>query len=381
MEYVFLQKYWWMLISLLASILVFLLFVQGGNSLIFRVGKTEEQRSLMVNSTGRKWELTFTTLVVFGGAFFASFPLFYSTSFGGAYWLWMIILFTFVLQAVSFEFQSRLGNFLGKNIYRYFLVFNGIVAPFLIGCMVGSFFTGSSFIVNKMNIADKSMPIISSWANGWHGIDILFNPWNLSLGFAVLFLVRVLGGLYFINNIKDSSLNISFRKQLRYDFIFFLLFFLLFIIYVMTKSGFAISVETGLVYLQPFKYYINMITLPFVLSIFLIGVILVVYGSGRGLFSKSATDGIWFAGSGTVLTVFALLLCVGYNNTSYYPSIAELSSSLTIFNSSSSEFTLRVMSYVSLFIPVVLIYVFYTWKKMNKKKISSEELENTEHKY
>lgn len=381
MEYVFLQKYWWMLISLLASILVFLLFVQGGNSLIFRVGKTEEQRSLMVNSTGRKWELTFTTLVVFGGAFFASFPLFYSTSFGGAYWLWMIILFTFVLQAVSFEFQSRLGNFLGKNTYRYFLVFNGIVAPFLIGCMVGSFFTGSSFIVNKMNIADKSMPIISSWANGWHGIDILFNPWNLSLGFAVLFLVRVLGGLYFINNIKDSSLNISFRKQLRYDFIFFLLFFLLFIIYVMTKSGFAISVETGLVYLQPFKYYINMITLPFVLSIFLIGVILVVYGSGRGLFSKSATDGIWFAGSGTVLTVFALLLCVGYNNTSYYPSIAELSSSLTIFNSSSSEFTLRVMSYVSLFIPVVLIYVFYTWKKMNKKKISSEELENTEHKY
>ena len=335
--YIFLQHYWWFIVSLLGAILVFLLFVQGGNSLIFCLGKTEEQRKMIINSTGRKWEFTFTTLVTFGGAFFASFPLFYSTSFGGAYWLWMIILFTFVLQAVSYEFQSKAGNLLGKTTYRAFLVMNGVVGPVLLGGAVATFFTGSEFYINKGNIADTVMPVISSWANAGHGLDALLNPWNVVLGLAVFFLARILGALYFINNIGDADLVKRCRRALWGNTGLFLVFFLAFVIRTLLAEGYAVNPETGEVFMEPYKYLTNFIEMPVVLLVFLIGVLAVLWGIVRTVWKPSFDKGIWFAGAGTVLTVLALLLVAGYNNTAYYPSTADLQSSLTLANSCSSS--------------------------------------------
>ena len=381
MDYIFLQNYWWFLVSLLGALLVFLLFVQGGNSLLFTLGRTHEERTMLVNSTGRKWEFTFTTLVTFGGAFFASFPLFYSTSFGGAYWLWMIILFTFVLQAVSYEFQSKLGNILGKRTYQWFLVINGVVGPLLLGGAVATFFTGSNFLVNKGNMGNELMPVISSWANGWHGLDALTNPWNLVLGFAVLFLARILGNLYFINNIRDKELIPHCRRQLITDTIPFLILFLAFVIHTFLSDGFAVSPDTQEVYMEPYKYFMNFIDMPVLLVLFLIGVVGVLFGIGKSVFSKTSTNGIWFAGIGTVLTVLALLLCVGYNNTAYYPSTADLQSSLTLANSCSSEVTLRVMADVSVLVPFVLAYIVYAWRAIDRKPITAQELEKDGHTY
>lgn len=377
----FLTQYWWFLVSLLGAILVFLLFVQGGNSLLFCLGKTDEQRSLMVNSTGRKWEFTFTTLVTFGGAFFASFPLFYSTSFGGAYWLWMIILFSFVLQAVSYEFQSKAGNLLGKKTYQTFLVINGVLGPVLLGGAVATFFTGSGFYVNKANMANEFMPVISSWASPWHGLEALLNPWNVVLGLAVFFLARILGILYFLNNIKDEELNRKCRRALRGNTILFLVFFLSFVIRTLVADGFAVNPETKEIFMQPYKYLMNFIEIPVVLGVFLIGVVLVLYGIIRTLFGKTYIKGIWFAGIGTILTVLALLLCAGYNNTAYYPSTADLQSSLTLANSCSSQFTLKVMAYVSILVPFVLAYIFYAWRAIDKKKITEKELKDDGHAY
>lgn len=373
--YIFLQQYWWLVVSLLGAILVFLLFVQGGNSLLFCLGKTEEHRKMMVNSTGRKWEFTFTTLVTFGGAFFASFPLFYSTSFGGAYWLWMIILFSFVLQAVSYEFQSKAGNLLGKKTYRTFLVINGVVGPLLLGGAVATFFTGSDFYINKGNMVNEIMPVISHWGNGWHGLDALTNIWNVILGLAVFFLARILGALYFINNIADKELVGKCRRSLIANTTLFLVFFLTFVIRTLLADGYAVNPETKEIYMEPYKYFNNFIEMPVVLIIFLAGVVLVLFGIGKTMLKKTFDKGIWFAGIGTVLTVLALLLTAGYNNTAYYPSYTDIQSSLTLANSCSSQFTLKTMAYVSILVPFVIAYIFYAWRSIDNRKIDAKEMD------
>lgn len=374
--YAFLQQYWWAIVSLLGAFLVFLLFVQGGNSLLFCLGKTEEHRKMMINSTGRKWEFTFTTLVTFGGAFFASFPLFYSTSFGGAYWLWMIILFSFVLQAVSYEFQSQAGNLLGKNTYRVFLVINGVVGPVLLGGAVATFFTGSAFIIDKDNMGDTLMPVISRWANGWHGLDALANPWNVVMGLAVFFLARVLGALYFINNIADTELVARCRRSLWGNSVLFLIFFLAFLVRTLVADGFAVQPENGWICMEPYKYLHNFLAMPWVLVIFLLGVAGVLGGIVRTLWKPGYDKGIWLSGAGTVLAVFALLLTAGYNHTAYYPSVADLQSSLTLANSCSSRFTLEVMAYVSILVPFVLAYIFYAWRRIDSHKIDTDEMKD-----
>lgn len=374
--YAFLQQYWWAIVSLLGAFLVFLLFVQGGNSLLFCLGKTEEHRKMMINSTGRKWEFTFTTLVTFGGAFFAAFPLFYSTSFGGAYWLWMIILFSFVLQAVSYEFQSQAGNLLGKNTYRVFLVINGVVGPVLLGGAVATFFTGSAFIIDKDNMGDTLMPVISRWANGWHGLDALANPWNVVMGLAVFFLARVLGALYFINNIADTELVARCRRSLWGNSVLFLIFFLAFLVRTLVADGFAVQPENGWICMEPYKYLHNFLAMPWVLVIFLLGVAGVLGGIVRTLWKPGYDKGIWLSGAGTILAVFALLLTAGYNHTAYYPSVADLQSSLTLANSCSSRFTLEVMAYVSILVPFVLAYIFYAWRRIDSHKIDADEMKD-----
>ena len=378
MSYEFLQQYWWFLVSLLGAILVFLLFVQGGNSLLFSVGQTDEERRLLVNSTGRKWEFTFTTLVTFGGAFFASFPLFYSTSFGGAYWLWMIILFSFVLQAVSYEFQNKLGNFLGTRTFQWFLVINGIVGPLLLGGAVATFFNGSNFIVEKNNLVTGPTPIISSWANASHGLDALLDPWNLVLAFAVFFLARVLGLLYFINNVNDEAIRSRSRRQLVTASAPFVLLFVAFLLRTLLKSGFAADPATGGISMEPMKYLNNLVTMWYVAAALVVGIVLVLVGIVRTIVSKTYIKGIWPTGIGVVITVCSLLLCAGWNDTAYYPSTADLQSSLTIANSCSSEFTLRTMAIVSIFIPFVLAYIFYAWHSIDKKKIDKKEIAQDE---
>ncbi|GAE84454.1 cytochrome d ubiquinol oxidase [Bacteroides reticulotermitis JCM 10512] len=335
----------------------------------------------MVNSTGRKWEFTFTTLVTFGGAFFASFPLFYSTSFGGAYWLWMIILFSFVLQAVSYEFQSKAGNLLGKKTYQVFLVINGVVGPVLLGGAVATFFTGSDFYVNKANMTDTLMPVISQWGNGWHGLDALTNIWNVVLGVAVFFLARVLGILYFINNIVDKTFTDKCRRALVVNAGLFLVFFLAFVIRTLFAEGFAVNPDTLQVYMQPYKYFTNFIEMPAILILFLIGVVLVLFGIGKTILKDKFTKGIWFAGIGTVFTVLALFLVAGYNNTAFYPSSTDLQSSLTLANSCSSEFTLKTMAYVSIMVPFVIAYIFYAWRSLDRHKITEEEMNKGGHSY
>ena len=378
MDYASLQQYWWFLVSLLGGILVFLLFVQGGNSQLFSIGRTEEERRLLVNSTGRKWEFTFTTLVTFGGAFFASFPLFYSTSFGGAYWLWMLILLSFVLQAVSYEFQHKLGNLLGTRTFQWFLVANGIIGPLLLGGAVATFFNGSNFIVEKNNLITDGMPIISRWANASHGLDALLNPWNLILAFAVFFLARALGLLYFINNVNDDAIRRRSRRRTAVNAVPFLMFFVAFLVRTLLKDGFAADAVTGRITVEPLKYLTNFTEMWYVSAALLAGVALVLYGIGRTAASETYTRGIWPAGAGTVLTVCALLLCAGWNGTAYYPSTADLQSSLTIANSCSSEFTLRTMAYVSIFIPFVLAYIFYAWRSIDRKKIDKAEIAKDE---
>ena len=365
--YIFLQHYWWFLISLLGGLLVFLLFVQGGQSLLFQLGKTETQRQLLLESTGKKWELTFTTLVTFGGAFFASFPLFYSTSFGGAYWVWMLILLCFVLQAVSYEYQMRKGNLLGKKTYRIFLLINGIAGPVLLGTAVGTFFNGAEFIVHKEQLSVLSMPVISQWATPWHGLEAVLNIWNVCLGIAVFFLARVLAILYFMNNIDDESIRSQSWNRLLPESIAFLLFFLAFLVHWLIADGFAVNPDTQEIFMQPYKYALNLLEMPYVTGLLLVGVILVLWGIGKTYLNPSYREGIWFSGTGTVLTVLALLLCAGWNHTAYYPSITDLQSSLTLQNSCSSPFTLKVMSYVSILIPFVLAYIFYAWRAIDLK--------------
>ena len=375
--YEFLQHYWWFLIALLGGLLVFLLFVQGGNALIFLAGKTEDERQLIVNSTGRKWELTFTTLVTFGGAFFASFPLFYSTSFGGAYWVWILILITFVFQAVSYEFQNKAGNLLGKNAFRTFLTINGCLAPLLIGTAVGTFFTGSEFMVNKNAVADIGAPVISRWANNWHGLEAVTNPFNVEFGLMVMFLAICLGALYMINNIDDDKLATQLRKSLLICFVGFLVMLVLVLINFITMEGFAVDAE-GKVFMEKGKYFHNLIQMPAVLIMFLLGAVLLVTGVVMTLMKKEFRRGIWFAAPGTVLAVMAIFMIAGYNGTSYYPSTADLQASLTLSNSSSSEFTLKTMAIVSLIIPFVLAYIAYFWRQMDKKSLTKEELETGE---
>lgn len=378
--YEFLQNYWWMLISLLGGLLVFLLFVQGGNSMIFLAGKTEEERQLIVNSTGRKWEFTFTTLVTFGGAFYASFPLFYSTSFSGAYFVWMLILITFVFQAVSYEFQNKAGNILGKNAFRVFLTLNGCLGPLLIGTAVGTFFTGSSFIVNKDAAGNSLQPIISQWTGCCHGLEAVANPFNVEFGLMVMFLTMCLGALYLINNIDDEPLAKSLRGRLGFVFICFLVCLVFVLVHLVTMPGFAVG-EDGYVFIEKNKYLHNFLQMPAVLALFLVGAVLLVAGVVLTLFRKGFRRGIWFSAPGTVMVVMAIFMIAGYNNTAYYPSIANLQSSLTLANSCSSEFTLKAMSIVSLIIPFVLAYIVYAWRKMDLRSLTRKELAETDHKY
>ena len=379
MDYTILQQYWWFLVSLLGALLVFLLFVQGANSLIFSLGSNEEERRLIVNSTGRKWEFTFTTLVTFGGAFFASFPLFYSTSFGGAYWLWMLILFSFVLQAVSYEFQNKLGNLLGTRTFQWFLVINGILGPLLLGGAVATFFNGSNFIVAKNNLVDGfASPVISSWANGSHGLDALLDPWNLVLGFAVFFLARILGILYVMNNVDDENIRSRGSVRLIGAAVPFVALFVAFLVRTLVKDGYASDPTSGVIMIEPYKYLHNFIDMWYLSVVLLAGVALVLYGIIRTVVSKTYICGIWPVGIGTVLTVLALLLSAGWNNTAYYPSNADLQSSLTIANSCSSYFTLSTMAVVSILIPFVLAYIVYAWYSIDKKKLDKQEIATDE---
>ena len=379
MDYTLLQQYWWFLVSLLGALLVFLLFVQGANSLVFSLGRTDEERRLIVNSTGRKWEFTFTTLVTFGGAFFASFPLFYSTSFGGAYWLWMLILFSFVLQAVSYEFQNKLGNLLGTRTFQWFLVLNGILGPLLLGGAVATFFNGSNFVVAKDNLVDGfASPVISSWANASHGLDALLDPWNLVLGFAVFFLARILGILYVMNNVNDENIRSRGSVRLVGCAVPFVLLFVAFLVRTLCKEGYAYDPASGVIMMEPYKYLHNFLDMWYLAVLLLAGVALVLYGIIRTIVSKTYICGIWPVGIGTVLTVLALLLSAGWNNTAYYPSNADLQSSLTIANSCSSYFTLSTMAGVSILIPFVLAYIVYAWYSIDKKKLDKEEIATDE---
>ena len=373
MSYSFLQQYWWFVVSLLGALLVFLMFVQGANSLVYSLGRTEEGQRKVIESTGRKWEITFTTLVTFGGAFFASFPLFYSTSFGGAYWLWMIILFSFVLQAVSYEFQHRKGNLLGTRTYRWFLVLNGIVGPLLLGGAVATFFDGSNFIVEKASLTNIGTPVISRWANASAGLDALLDPWNLALGFAVMFLARMLGILYIMNNVDDEDICSRGSVRLIGCTVPFLVFFLAFFVRTLVKDGYAVDPTTGVVFMQPMKYLHNYLNLWPLAVLTVIGVVLLLYGVVRTVLSSTYIKGIWPAGIGVVLVVLSLLLVAGLGNTAYYPSNADLQSSLTIANSCSSEFTLRTMFYVSLLVPFVFGYIAYVWRVMDANLSKSNE--------
>ncbi len=381
LTYLTLQHYWWAIVALLGSILVFMLFVQGGQTLIYTLGKTDLQKKILVNALGRKWDLTFTTLVTFGGAAFASFPLFYATSFGGAYWIWMLILFAFIIQAVSYEYRSKPNNFFGHSTYEIFLFINGLFGTILLGVMVGTFFTGSDFSVNNMNS--------STWESSARGLELIFDFTkfstfiNLSLGLAVFFLSRVLALMYFKNSIDDNEILSRVRKQLIINALLFLVFFVFFLFNILTISGYAYDANTGVVFMEKYKYLNNFIEMPIIAVIFFIGVIAVVFSIIRAYFyfDKCGSISIWLAGPGTILTVFALLLLVAYNNTCFYPSKFDMQSSLTISNASSSKYTLIAMSYVSLVVPFVIAYIWYAWSALNKKKITQEEMENDSHAY
>ncbi len=377
MDYSFLQTYWWFLVSLLGALLVLMLFVQGGQALLFALGKNDIERKMIVNATGRKWELTFTTLVTFGGAFFASFPLFYSTSFGGAYWLWMAILLTFVIQAVSYEFQNKMGNLLGAHTFQRFLVINGVFGPFLLGAAVATFFNGSNFIVDKGNLVLGVNPVISSWANASHGLDALLDPWTLVLAVAVLNLAMVLGALYIMNRVNDDNIRSRAAHKVMVCGITFLILFVPFLIHVLVKDGVEAN-AAGVMTVVPYKYLNNFLDMWYLAVLLLVGMVLVLYGMIRTVAGSRFTKGIWSVGAGTVLVVLALLLSCGLNGTAYYPSNADLQSSLTIANSCSSHFTLQTMAVVSIFIPFVLAYIVYAWISIEKKKIDIDEMQDSE---
>ena len=379
MSDIFLQNYWWFLIALLGGLLVFLMFVQGANLHLGNRTLSDLQKRMILNSTGRKWELTFTTLVTFGGAFFASFPLFYSTSFGGAYWVWVLILLSFVFQAVSYEFQNKKENLIGSKAFRVFLMINGILAPLLIGTAVGTFFTGSDFTVNKVAITDPAAPVISTWGNGWHGLEALVNYHALLLGCSLMFLTSILGALYILNNVEDNAIQAQMRRTVKMSLVPFLAFFLSWLLILLVRPGFAAD-EDGIISLEKYKYLHNFLQMPAVLVMFLLGVLLVLWGIFKGAFQQSRS-GIWPAGIGTVLVVMAVFFIAGYNSTAYYPSCTDLQSSLTIRNSSSSQFTLQVMFWVSLLIPFVVAYIAYAWHQMDRKKITPDEISDTQHKY
>lgn len=382
-SYIFTQQYWWLIVSVLGAVLVFLMFVQGGQTLIYTLGKTDTERTMIINTLGRKWELTFTTLVTFGGAFFASFPLFYSTSFGGAYWVWIAILFAFVIQAIAYEFRSKAGNFLGQTTYETFLLLNGMLGTILLGTAVATFFTGSMFSVEKMNITNidgSQSVVISQWRGAAHGLEAALNIHNLLLGIAVFFLARLLGTMYILNTVKSEEISKRAQKQLIYNAIPFLVTFLSFAIWLMLRDGFAVNPTNNEVTMLPNKYFINLIEMPIVALLFIAGVALVLFGLSKGIF-KLSENSFWYSGAGTFLTVLSLLLIAGYNNTAYYPSTFDLQSSLTIYNSSSSPYTLKVMSYVSLFIPIVVAYIWYVWRSINNKKIDENEINQETHVY
>lgn len=377
MTYTFLQHYWWFIVSLLGALLVFLMFVQGANSLSSSLAKNDMESRMILNSTGRKWEITFTTLVTFGGAFFASFPLFYSTSFGGAYWLWMLILFTFVVQAVSYEFQNKLGNILGRRTFNACLYINGVFGPFLLGVAVATFFNGANFTIEKGNLTSLQ-PIISSWANDSYGLDALLDPWNILFGLAVLYLVRSLGILYLMNNIEDENIRSRGSVRLVGTFSVFLVLFIVFIVRTLMKEGLQWNAESGTFEVVSLKYLHNLLEMWYLLIPLALGLVSLLYGVVRTIKSKKYIGGIWYAGIGVVLVVLVLLLCAGWNNTAYYPSLADVNSSLTISNSCSSEFTLRTMFYVSMLVPFVLAYIVYVWRAMDRKKITKEEMSEGE---
>ena len=379
MTYEFLQNYWWVLIALLGGLLVALMFVQGANLHLGNRTLSDTQKRMILNSTGRKWELTFTTLVTFGGAFFASFPLFYSTSFGGAYWVWVLLLITFVFQAVAYEFQNKKDNLLGVKGFRIALMANGLLAPFLVGTAVGTFFTGSDFTVNKVAITDPSSPVISTWGNNWHGLEALGQYHAVLLGCTIMFLAAILGALYVLNNVDDDGIQAQMRRSIKIAIGPFLLFFLGWTAILLCKEGYAVSPD-GAVTLEPFKYWHNLLDMPAVLCMLLVGVVLVLFSLYLGAFSKSR-KGIWYAMPGTVLVVMSVFFLAGFNGTAYYPSCTDLQSSLYLDNSCSSYFTLKVMSCVSLLIPFVLAYIAYAWHQMDKKKITAQEIEGTIHKY
>ncbi|HNY07800.1 MAG TPA: cytochrome d ubiquinol oxidase subunit II [Bacteroidales bacterium] len=375
-----LQQYWWAIISLLGGILVFLLFVQGGQTLLCQLAKNEIERTMLVNSLGRKWEFTFTTLVTFGGAFFASFPLFYSTSFGGAFWVWMAILFCFIIQAVSYEYRSKPNNFLGKKTYDVFLFINGLLGTILLGTAVSTFFTGSEFSMDKLHLTEIGNPIISQWKSPFHGLEAVANLQNVSLGLAVFFLSRLLAAHYFMNTISDKNIFARSKKQIIYNAVPFLVFFLYFVFRLLTSDGFAYLPENHVVYMEHYKYLHNLIALPAVASLFALGVVMVLFAIIRSLV-RQCRDCIWFSGAGTIITVTSLLMLAGYNHTSFYPSVYDLQSSLTIENASSSHYTLTAMSYVSLLIPFVAAYIFYAWKSINNKRIDANEMKEDGHVY
>lgn len=378
MSYEFLQSYWWFVVSLMAAFLVFFLFVQGANSMIFELGKNPEERRLVINSTGRKWEFTFTTLVTFGASFFASFPLFYSTSFGGAYWVWMLILFSFVLQAVSYEFQNKLGNFLGPKTFQICLIINGIVGPLLIGGAVATFFNGSNFVIEKSNMFSSVQPVISHWANASGGLDVLLDLWAVLFGVAVFFLARILGILYINNNINDAAIRERIPRTLLYNTIIFLVTFLTFFIRTLLKDGYAVDAATGTIFMEPYKYFNNLIQMWPLAVILLVGVVLLLFGIGKTIFVKNYIKGIWPAAIGVMMVVLVLFLIVGWNDTAFYPSNVDIQYSLTIRNSCSSETTLRAMAYVSLLIPVIVAYGSYAWWSIDKKKIDRDEIKKSE---
>lgn len=381
LSYLSLQEYWWAIVSLLGAILVFLLFVQGGQTLLYTLGKNEKEVKVLANSLGRKWEFTFTTLVTFGGAAFASFPLFYSTSFGGAYWVWMIILFAFIIQAVSYEYRSKASNWLGTKTYDAFLYINGLIATLLLGTAVATFFTGSLFSVNAMHQ--------SFWQSSFRGLELAFNFGryatyvNLSLGIAVFFLARVLAILYFMNNVDDKTIGERAHKKLLPNALWFLVFFLFFLVNILIMQGFNYDPVTKVVNMESYKYLHNLLQMPVVLIILLLGIVMVLWGIIRAAFAyeKQSKKAIWFSGIGVVLTVFALFLTAGFNHTAFYPSIYDLQSSLTIQNASSSNYTLIAMSYVSLMVPFVIAYIWYAWRALDKKKITVKEMEEDTHAY
>ena len=379
MTYEFLQNYWWVLIALLGGLLVALMFVQGANLHLGNRTLDDTQKRMILNATGRKWELTFTTLVTFGGAFFASFPLFYSTSFGGAYWVWVLLLITFVFQAVAYEFQNKKENLLGVKGFRVALVVNGLLAPFLVGTAVGTFFTGSDFTVNKLAISDAAAPVISTWGNGWHGLEALGQIHAVLLGCTLMFLAAILGALFVIQNVDDGDIHTKMRRSLKGYAIPFLAFFLLWTVILLLRPGYAVS-EDGVVSLEKFKYLHNLLQMPVVLGMLLVGVVLVLWGIWKGAFTPSRI-GFWLTAPGTVLVVMAVFFLAGFNGTAYYPSCTDLQSSLTIRNSSSSYFTLQVMSWVSLLIPFVLAYIVFAWRAMDRKKINAFEIEGPSDKY